>query len=235
MQMTIARELARFAEIEPAFPPVFDDFESVASFSDRIAAAAAARGLDVMLGTTREEMHAFLVPDPAMADPDPAQVSERFATLAGSPGAIEAYRRRRPGGSLRDLLADLLTDDRFLSPTVGIAERLARAGCRTFLYRFDWGGPGSPWHASHCIELPFVFGTRAAWDAPMLAGLDPKEYAGISAAMMAAWTAFARSGEPAIPDLPWPAYDAAQRLTMCFGPVTGVAGDTARAARQPAS
>ncbi len=227
LQMQIARENARFAEIEPAFPPVFDDFGSVEAFSDRIARAAAERGIDFILGTTREEMHAFFGADPAMALPDPEAVAERFSTLAGAADAIEAYRRRRPGGSLRDLLADLVTDHRFLFPLLGLAERIARTGWRAHVYEFDWSPPHSPWQACHCIELPFVFGTLAAWDAPMLAGMDAAEYAGLSAAMMAAWTRFARTGDPAGPDLPWPGYDADRRQTMRFGRLVGIVGDLA--------
>jgi para-nitrobenzyl esterase len=224
LQMQIARENARFASIEPAFPPVFDDFVSMESFADRIARAAAERGIDFILGTTREEMHAFLVADPAMADPDPEAVAQRFAELAGSADAIDAYRHRRPGGNLRDLLADLLTDHTFLFPQLGLADRLVQAGRRVFVYQFDWAAPDSPWRACHCIELPFVFGTRSAWDAPMLNGLGEVEYAGLSATMMAAWTRFSRTGSPGVT---WPEYDRDHRMTMCFGSVTGPVGDLA--------
>jgi para-nitrobenzyl esterase len=230
LQMQIARENARFASIEPAFPPVFDDFGSMESFSDRIARAAAERGIDFMLGTTREEMHAFLVADPAMVTPDSDSVAQRFTELAGS---IEAYRRRRPGGDLRDVLADLMTDHTFLFPQLGLADRLVQAGRRVFLYQFDAAPPASPWRACHCIELPFVFGTRTAWDAPMLAGLDDAEYLGISAAMMAGWSSFSRNGTPLIPDTSWPEYESDHRTTMRFGPILGPVGDLAGAsARQ---
>jgi para-nitrobenzyl esterase len=212
---------------------VFDDFGSTEAFSDRVATAAAERGIDFVVGTTREEMHAFLVADPAMATPDEAAVAERFGTLAGSAEAIQAYRRRRPGGDTRDLLADLVTDYRFLFPALGVAEKIARAGRNAFVYQFDWSPAGSPWQACHCIELPFVFGTRTAWDAPMLAGMNAVEYAGISDSMMSAWSSFARTGTPAIPDLPWPPYEAVRRQTMRFGRITGTVGDLASVSRRP--
>jgi para-nitrobenzyl esterase len=233
LQMQIARENAKFAEPDPAFPPV-DDFTNESAFSDRIAQAAAQRGINFVLGTTREEMHAFLVADPQMATPDPAAVMERFTTLAGSPEAIEAYRRRRPGGDMRDLLADLVTDYRFLFPLLGVADRLAQTGQNPFLYQFDWSPGNSPWRACHCIELPFLFGIRTAWDAPMLTGINEAEYAGISKTMMAAWTSFARTGKPEIPDLTWPPYETTQRQTMHFGQITEVTGDLATAHRSGA-
>jgi para-nitrobenzyl esterase len=222
LQMQVARELAQFARINPAFPPISDDFGDEASYSDRIAAAAAARGIDMMLGTTREEMHAFFVADPAMAQPDPVAVAERFATLAGSETAISRYHARRPGGDTRDLLGDLVTDHFFLSPTLGVADRLARAGRAAFVYRFDWASPVAPWRACHCIELPFLFGTLDAWNAPMLEGLQPTEYAGLSTTMMAAWTRFASTGDPSSPDVPWPAYEAEKRRILRIGPITEV-------------
>ncbi len=225
LQMQIARENARFAEAEPAFPPVFDDFGDVDSFSGRIAQAAAERGIDFIMGATREEMHAFFVADPAMASPNPAAVAERFATLAGSAGAIEAYRRRRPGGDARDLLGDLVTDHRFRLPLLGLAERIARAGRSVFLYRFDWAAPNSPWQACHCIELPFVFGTLAAWDAPMLAGIDAGQFRDLSDTMIASWTGFARTGKVALPHLPWTAFNETNRETMCFDRIVGMFGD----------
>ncbi len=227
LQMQIARENARFAEIEPAFPPVFDQFESFDATADRLAGEITARGLDVMIGTTREEMHAFLVADPAMAEPDPTKVADRFAALAGSAQAIEAYRRRRPGGDLRDLLADLGTDHRFLFPALGLAERIAARGRRVWVYQFDWGAPGSPWHACHCIELPFVFGTWRTWQAPMLAGADPGQCEALSAAMMGGWSRFARGGDPGADAVPWPAYNADRRETMRFDAIVGPVGDLA--------
>jgi len=225
LQMQVARENARFAAIDPAFPPVFDGSDDVGTFSTRVAEACAVRGIDVLLGYTREELHAFFVADPAMAAPDPEAVGAQFAVLTQSADTIDLYRRQRPGGDLRDLLADLITDHRFIFPAIGLAERLHARGRPAFLYEFTWAPTGSPWGACHCIELPFVFGNRAAWDAPMLAGMDEAEYSALSATMMAAWTSFARGGTPVVPDLPWLPYDTAQRQVMQFGTRVGAVGD----------
>jgi para-nitrobenzyl esterase len=232
LQMTVARENARFAATDPAFPPVFDDLDDVDAFAGRVAVACATRGVDVLLGYTREEMHAFYVADPAMASPDPAAVGSMFEALTGSSATIERYRRRRPGGSARDLLADLVTDHRFILPAVGLAERLDTAGQGAFLYEFSAAPPGSPWHACHCSELPFVFGTRPAWDAPMLAGVTDAAYAGLSGSMMAAWIAFARSGVPAVPGLAWPRYEPGRRMVMRFGDLVGAEADFAAIERR---
>ena len=63
----------------------------------------------------------------------------------------------------------------------------------------------------------------------MLAGLTDAEYAGLSSTMMTAWTQFARTRTPTVPDMPWPAYDPDRRITLCFGPITAPIGDPAGA------
>ncbi len=86
-------------------------------------------------------------------------------------------------------------DTAFGTSSIAWAQRAAAAGRTVYFYRFDWSGPDSGVGACHCIELPFVFGTRAAFgDARMLAGGDPSEMDALAAKMGAAWIAFARTG-----------------------------------------
>ena len=221
-QGVIARELAKFGVTDPAFPPTFDDYTP--DYTERLARAAVERGVAMVIGTTREEMNAFFVADPGMAQPDPGKVAERFAALTGDAGTIETYRAHRPGGTVRDLMGDLATDHRFLLPSLDLAQRVAAAGALAFVYQFD-AGDSPEWKACHCIELPFMFGTFAAWNAPMLHGLDPAFHDALSATMIAAWCTFIRTGAPSIAALPWPPYDGTDRLTMVFGTITGIAGD----------
>ncbi len=228
----MARANARFADMTPPFQPVIGRFDSAKAFIAETAPAFAGR--ELMIGATREEMHAFFAADPAMDDPDPAAVAERFAALAGDAGRIELYRQRRPGGTLRDLLADLVTDSVFLLPSLDLAEAVAERGRRVWAYQFDWAPAGSRFKACHCIELPFVFGTLGAWPgAQMLAGGDPAQMAALSAAVRRAWIAFIRDGDPAHETMPWPAYDRAGRQVMRFADVIGPVGDPAGAAWRP--
>ncbi len=230
-QMQVARAIARFGEIAPPFLPVFDAMADPERFIQAAATEAAARQVDMIIGTTREEMHAFLAADPAMNPPDPEALAERFAALSGSADTIALYRRRRPGGNDMDLLADLLTDHRFLFPALALADAVTRAGARAWTYQFDWAPADSIFKACHCIELPFLFGNFAAWGAaPMLAGGKRAEMEGLSAAMRAAWVEFAETGDPHAPGLLWPPYRAGLRQTMLFGSVVGVVGDPSGAA-----
>ena len=72
-----------------------------------------------------------------------------------------------------DLLADLLTDETFLLPAMGLADAIAASGGSVHAYVFDWAPPASRFKSCHVIELPFVFGTYEHSDAPMLAGGAP--------------------------------------------------------------
>ncbi len=230
-QMLLARSLATFADATPPLLPVIEDLADPSDFIQAAATAAAARNVTLIIGTTREEMHAFFVPSPAMQTPDAKDVDARFAGIAGDALAIELYRRRRPGADVAALLGDLVTDDMFLFPSIALAQATDAAGGTAFLYQFDWAAPANRFAACHCIELPFVFATFAAWpDAAMLAGGDAREMAGVASAMQRAWTSFARSGDPATPGLPWPAYTPVTRATMIFDRVLGLAGDPAGAA-----
>ncbi len=221
-QMAVARGEARFADTTPPFQPVLGRFDDAAPFIAEIARDFDGKAL--LIGATREEMHAFFARDPAMDAPDPGAVAERFAALTGDAGAIELYRRRRPDGTPRDLLGDLVTDSVFAHPTYELAGATAEHGTPVWAYQFDWAPPDSPFKACHCIELPFVFGTFPAWpDAAMLAGADPAGLETLSAAIRGAWIAFVRDGDPTHDGMPrWPGYTRDRRQTMRFASVIEV-------------
>lgn len=64
-------------------------------------------------------------------------------------------------------------------------------------YEFGWRSPSFSGRlgACHALELPFVFGTLDAASGPdALLGQDPPRE--LSAAMIAAWTDYARTGDP---------------------------------------
>lgn len=94
--------------------------------------------------------------------------------------------------------------------------RIAEAQSRwrpTYVYEFTWFA--DPFYgAIHSSELPFVFGTlHLDWIPGGAAALaaDRPRLVGLAHAMMDAWTAFARGGDPR-----WPAYRAPTRLTKTF-------------------
>ena len=186
--------------------------------------------VDVMIGTTREEMMAFYCRDPEVLNAAPAAVSGVFEALFQGDGraAEDEIRRTRASRTGAAVLDALFTDRVFLGGTVRFAEARAARGRHVYLYQFDWPSPGG-FLACHCLEIPFVFDNLANWpDAPMLKGAEPAETVGLAQAMHRAWAAFARTGNPNHDGIPrWSIYDAADRITMRFDRVIGPAKDLA--------
>ena len=216
----VAKDTQRGGLPSPPFAPVGDG--AIVPRRDAYPAAldAAAARVDVMLGTTREEMAVFFAFNPAMQDLQKAPLPQ---------SEIDRLQARRPGASASQLFADFVGEQVFGDGSLTWAERAAAAGRRAYLYQFDWPSPDRKLQSCHCLDLPFVFGTREAFAAaPMLAGADSHEIDALSAPMRMSWIAFARSGDPnhrALP--PWPQFDARRRAIMHFDEVCGAVGDPA--------
>jgi para-nitrobenzyl esterase len=165
----------------------------------RAAANAAARGIAVLIGWTREEANLFLGSNPKLVLMDETELSKSAAYICG-PAAdrmIAAARAARPSATPAQVFSDLMTEVHFATPTVAMARRVAQAGGRAFLYRFDWQSPSPALAACHCLEIPFVLGTWRAWtNAPILAGADEEAVQKLSADMMRRWARFAATGDP---------------------------------------
>jgi para-nitrobenzyl esterase len=216
-QADLARSNARFAFPGAMFMPVFPEAMSLREMLSAIADGA--EGKPLLIGATADEVHAFFAADPSLQNPSHDEVVRRF----GGEAALARYRARRPGASAMDLLADLVTDETFLRPAMDLAMTVAECRGTAFAYVFDWRAPASRFHACHCIELPFVFGTFDAWvGAPMLAGGHATQMGELSASMRQAWIAFARSGRPSPT---WPRHDVDRRAVMRFGSRIGAVGD----------
>ena len=86
----------------------------------------------------------------------------------------------------------------FGAPARAWAEQAATRGRSAWIYSFDLA-PTQTFGACHCIELPFVFGTLAAFEAaPMLKGLAPEHARRLSDEMQRVWITFIRGDA-----LPW--------------------------------
>jgi para-nitrobenzyl esterase len=228
-QGDLARASARLADPVTPFRPLLDGHVVTAA---PVAAArnGAAASIDVLIGTTREEMAAFYSMDARAAQIDESTVREEFVRLFGTRGDdyCAEYRRTRLDRRPAAVLGDLYTDRLFRNPSLEFAEAQAAHGRAAYVFRFDWQSP-SGFQACHCLELPFVFDNLAHWtDAPMLAGADAAESAQLARCMQRAWAAFALHGNPEHDDLPgWRPYDLAHRTTMRFDVVVEPAGDVA--------
>jgi para-nitrobenzyl esterase len=141
------------------------------------------------------------------------------------------FALRKPDEGLRDLLLEIFTDYAARIPSIRLAEQQARQGGKVWMYRFDWPSPHLKFGACHALELPFVWNKLESANFRVLLGANPPR--DLARQMQAAWIAFARSGNPAISDLPsWPAYDLERRATMIFHTVCQVIDDPQAAERQ---
>ncbi len=190
---------------------------------DALAAAAAARQVPLLLGTTRDEMALFAAFDPSHATLDAAALDTvAHRTFGeGTPRAIEAYRSVRPGAAPPELATAIATDSAFRIPALRLAEARAATGAPTWQYWFTWATPafGGVLGACHGIEIPFVFHNLAKPGVELFLGTGA-DRAPLADAVADTWLAFARSGS-----CPWPTYETSRRDVLRIDVERELVGD----------
>jgi para-nitrobenzyl esterase len=129
---------------------------------------------------------------------------------------IAAYRKARPGISNVDIHLILASDNSVRNGMLTIAERKADAKqAPVYMYYFTWRSPvhDGKLKAYHTLDIPFVFENVDL--ATAMTGGRQDRYA-LQDRMSAAWTSFARTGNPNVKGLlpDWPAFDTTRRATM---------------------
>ncbi|AHH19826.1 putative carboxylesterase [Nocardia nova SH22a] len=184
-------------------------------------ADGSSRDVPVIIGTTRDEITNLFVIDGYAGPESPLVKTRRFLPPGVDPvELLPVYREARRARSARDTEADLagaIATDSVRVPSTRFLDAHRRHQPATYSYMFTWTRPtGDGGHgASHGSEIGYVFGTydlddehAAAW------GAGPAARA-LSEAMMDAWGAFARTGDPSTAALgSWPAYGDARRTMM---------------------
>ena len=179
------------------------------------------------------------MPNPA----DDAAIRRELGEMAGSitdsqfERVLAAYRATIPGVTRQELMVLVGTCGWMWRNTVTQAGlKAAQGGAPTYAYRFDWRTPcfGGEW-AVHGAEVPLALGNidypDPMWDAADTPALRAKaDPAGgryrVQDAMLAAWAAFARTGNPSNPHLTtWPAYTLERRSTMVLNLTSRVVDD----------
>jgi para-nitrobenzyl esterase len=132
---------------------------------------------------------------------------------------IAAYRNGRPGISNVDVHLILASDNTVRSSILTVAERKADAKqAPVYMYYFAWRSPvhDGKLKAYHTLDIPFVFDNVDL--ATAMTGGRQERYA-LQDRMSAAWTNFARTGNPNVKGLlpDWPAFDMTRRATMVLG------------------
>ncbi len=150
-----------------------------------------------------------------MAGKDPALV-DQILTVYGR-------TRRTP----REIMDAVTTDFTFRIPSIRLAEAQLPHQKDTYMYLFAWKSPfqGGKYGAMHALELGFVFGVLS----PNEVGIFPKrdeETQALSEAMMDTWIAFAKTGNPNNPSVPYiKPYTIEDRTTVLFDQTIRVVND----------
>jgi para-nitrobenzyl esterase len=184
------------------FHPMVDGDLLPAAPGDALASGVAGE-VALIAGTTADEMRLFV--DGSGELPARERLVRRAARYLSVDDAtagriIDHYARALDTGDTHEIWRAIFGDNEMQVPCRAVLDAHAAHG-PTYTYEFTWEGPvvGS----CHGIDIPFTFGNFVeGWDA--FVGLDDDGRA-LSAAMRAAWGAFARTGDPG-----WPAYPAAR-------------------------
>jgi para-nitrobenzyl esterase len=205
----------------------FVDGEVVAS---RPMVAMLDAGVELLIGTTRDEMRMFL--DPRSTDLDRDRLVRRagryLASLGGGDDGAESlvatYDDDPHLPSAADVWSAIQTDGEMRRPADAMAGAHTKAG-PTFVYRFDQplAGPLAHFRACHASDLPYPFGTI---DCPGWADVVGDGAVVVSDAVQAAWASFARAGDPSCDEVgAWPQYDLERRATMLLAPESHAVDD----------
>jgi para-nitrobenzyl esterase len=216
-----------------AFQPVVDE-TSLREHPAALIAAGSAAGVDLLIGTNKDEWRFWMLTDPRLRDLDwagaerlvAAQIERaRLGQRLEAAKLVESYRLLRQDRgqacSPVDVYCAIATDWTFRVPSMRLAAGHDGGFRRVYAYLFDWESPllGGMLGSCHALELPFVFGSCANPHIAVLSG-GGEEAEELSAAMRAAWARFAATGDPSGGRLgDWPVYDAGRRLTKRLGRV----------------
>lgn len=196
--------------------------------------SGAHRGIDVLFGTTREEMRLFTVFDPNAANLDRGAIVNRLsrsfdaATAEALADAYLAEDAARPGS---DTWVEIATDHVFRWPAHKLANAFASGTAnRQRAYEFEWRTPafGGVLGSCHALEIPFVFNNLHQRGVEMFTGTGDERQA-MADVLHHAWASFARHGDPnleAAPKAPeWPQWTPEERHTFTVGTEVRVVSD----------
>jgi para-nitrobenzyl esterase len=177
--------------------------------------------IPLLIGSTATEVLFAQSPPPDPLDDSGLRTRVKQAVRVDDAAAdrlIAIYRKGRPRATNSDLSAIIATDvSGFATGPATEAERKAALGTApVYRYYFSWYSPihDGKLRSFHTLEIPFVF--DHVDEVKEMTGNGP-DRAALAARMAAAWTAFARTGNPNHKGLPeWRPFDSTKRATMIF-------------------
>jgi para-nitrobenzyl esterase len=196
--------------------------------------------LEIIIGTTMDEVHMYVDHDPTLCDRDPYDNELNQDNPLLGLGAVVLAKLikmdltgaapQRKSFSDGQALLSIADEIFFRIPSFEMADAHAQGGGVTYTYLFEYpvNRPGNCLHESspHALETPFVFHNLDA--APNQGRIGPardeddaKTRVELANTAQDAWIAFARSGDPNVPGSAlgvWPVYKPDKRETLVIGP-----------------
>ncbi len=180
------------------------------------------QAVPLIIGVNGDEgaLFAYRIRDRLKSDGD----YDRYLDHSYGAGAGKVRQLYPPPGELSEIerAGNVIGDQNFVAPARRHAEWHAGRGHPTWLYQFTRRPPyraGEVLGSFHGAELTYVFGggVRCGLFEPGSSRITAMDHA-ISAAMMDAWTSFARSGDPNADGVPrWDRFDPAAANYLEFG------------------
>jgi para-nitrobenzyl esterase len=221
--LEVQRRIAQATPFEGGLPlqPVVDGTVLPERPTAAVAAGRAA-GVELLVGTTLEEMKLFLQFTPGLAELDEDGLrrrSDRFFVPAGhAPGeAVAVYRRRLSEAQPGAVWTAMLTDHTFRIPALRLVEAQLghQPGVWMYLFAQSSGAFGGALGSCHALDVPFVWDNLDARGAGLFVGDLTEPVRELARILADAWVAFATDGVPSVPGMgTWPAYDTGRRATL---------------------
>lgn len=184
----------------PAFGIVVDGDLVPRDPLEALIEGGAARGVDLMVGWTRDEYRLWLVPGGLLERVDrlgPVALAGAMARCHAGHEVPRGYRTLHPDAGTAEIVGQMVTDHLLRIPLHRLAD--ARPGT-SYAYEFAWPSRRPDLGSCHALELGFVFATGDSPESAKLAGEGaPHE---LTEAMHGAWVRFAVDGDPG-----WEAWD----------------------------
>lgn len=168
----LAVQQARPGTVAPPMYPVLGGAGMSRPWQQGLADGAL-DGKPLLIGTTQDEATAFFGFDPRTQNLTAARAVQILAAVVGDQ-AEQLYQRHAlqlPGATPTEIFSAIQTAVLFRSGALVIAGHHAAGGNATYVYQFDRRPAADPHHlgATHCGELPFLFGTFDSYpNSPML-------------------------------------------------------------------
>ena len=178
-----------------------------------------AKDVAVLAGSNLEEGKLFaLMQGTDIMKMDEATMMRRLARLVPEQhvaGLVDKYKkalakRELPVTPFETYVA-IQGDKQFRMPNIRLCEFQEKLGKPSHGYVFTWKSAAPNFGACHALDVAFVFGNLTQ----EFHGCGPNAEK-LAGNMQDAWIAFAKTGDPSTPTLPWPRYGKDRKM-MVFG------------------